>query len=163
MSPTGEVAATPALRLDAPDEHFAERVRASFARQRAMVLVGASLELVEIGRCTIRLPYREDLTQQHGYVHGGIVGMIADSAAGYAGMTLAAPEAGVLTVEYKLNLMAPAAGESVIARGRVVRPGRTLIITQADVAAVRGDEERHCATLLQTLMVVTGHTERDPD
>ena len=71
-----------ATRLRARDPHYAERVRASFARQRAMTLVGASIEAIDVGRCAIRLPYREDLTQQHGYVHGGIVGMIADSAAG---------------------------------------------------------------------------------
>ncbi len=160
MSP-GAAGAASGLR--AHDAHFAERVRASFARQRVMTLLGATVEAIDVGRCAIRLPYREDLTQQHGYVHGGIVGTIADSAAGYAGMTLAAADTGVLTVEYKLNLMAPASGEALVARGEVVRPGRTLIVTRADVFAVRGGEEHHCATLVQTLMVVTGRAERDPD
>jgi uncharacterized protein (TIGR00369 family) len=148
------------VRFDVPDAAYAERIRASFARQRIMALLGAEIAQVEPGSCTIRLPFREDLTQQHGYVHGGIVGTIADSAAGYAGMTLAAAGTSVLTVEYKLNLLAPAEGEALVARGRVVRPGRTLVITQADVATVRDGQEHHCATLLQTLMVVQAHQER---
>ena len=99
------------------DPHFAERVRASFTRQNAMTLIQASMPLIEHGRTDIHLPHWSGVEQQHGFVHGGVVGMIADSAAGYAAMTMVAPSASVLTVEYKMNLMAPADGEQLIARG----------------------------------------------
>ena len=117
------------------DPHFAERVRASFALQHAMTLIRATIPLIEHGRTEIHLPHWQGIEQQHGFVHGGVVGMIADSAAGYAAMTMVSPTASVLTVEYKMNLVAPADGEQLIARGKVVRPGRTLIVTQAEVEA----------------------------
>jgi hypothetical protein len=90
--------------------HFAERVRASFARQQAMALIGASMPVIEPGYTEIHLPHKPNITQQHGYIHGGVVGMIADSAAGYAASTLTGADTEVLTVEYKLNLLAPAEG-----------------------------------------------------
>ncbi len=148
MSPN----AAGAPRFEVPDGQFAERVRASFARQRAMALFGARMSEVGPGTCEIRLPYNPDLTQQHGYVHGGVVGAIADSAAGYAGMSLCPSGTDVLTVEYKLNLLSPAGGDVLIAKGRVVRAGRTLMVSSADVFSVEGGRERLCATLLQTLM-----------
>lgn len=141
------------------DPQFAERVRASFARQQAMALIGARLAAVEPGYAEIHLPYRPDLTQQHGYVHGGIVGMIADTAAGYAANTLTAAETGVLTVEYKLNLLAPADGQLLIAEGTVVRYGRTLIVTRADVFAVNHGRKTACALLQQTIIAVHGKKE----
>ena len=98
--------------------------------------------------------------QQHGFVHGGIVGMIADSAAGYAAMSILPADASVLTVEYKLNLVAPADGELLIARGKVVRPGRTLIVTQAEVYALKGGQEKLCALMQQTIMVMYGKAEK---
>jgi uncharacterized protein (TIGR00369 family) len=104
------------------DPHFAERVRESFDRQNVMRLIRATLPVVERGRTEIHLPHWEGIEQQHGFVHGGIVGTIADSAAGYAAMTVVPPSASVLTVEYKLNLVAPADGQRFIARGQVVRP-----------------------------------------
>ena len=103
----------------AQDPHFADRVRASFDRQQAMTLIGASLPVVEAGYTEIHLPYKPEVTQQHGFIHGGVVGMIADSAAGYAANTLTSAEASVLTVEYKLNLLAPADGQLLIAEGSV--------------------------------------------
>jgi len=142
------------------DPHFAERVRASFARQNAMALIQASLPVVEHGRTEIHLPHWSGVEQQHGFVHGGVVGMIADSAAGYAAMTMVSPAASVLTVEYKMNLVAPADGEQLIARGKVVRPGRTLIITQAEVFAVKDGQETLCALMQQTIMVMHGKTEK---
>ena len=142
------------------DAEIAERVRASFARQNAMRLIGASLELVEHGRTEIHLPHAPELEQQHGFIHGGVVGMIADSAAGYAAMSVAPAGASVLTVEYKMNLMAPAAGERLVARGAVVRPGRTLIVTQAEVFAIKGDKETLCALMQQTIMVMHGKEEK---
>ena len=142
------------------DPHFAERVQSSFAKQQAMDLIRATLPVVEPGRTEIHLPHWEGVEQQHGFVHGGVVGMIADSAAGYAAMTLVSPSASVLTVEYKMNLVAPADGEMLIARGKVVRPGRTLIVTQAEVFAVRDGKEHLCALMQQTIMVMHGKVEK---
>lgn len=142
------------------DPDFAERVRASFARQHAMSLIRAALPVVEPGRTEIHLPHWAGVEQQHGFVHGGVVGMIADSAAGYAAMTLISAAASVLTVEYKMNLVAPADGERLIARGMVVRPGRTLIVTRAEVFAVKGDKESLCALMQQTIMVMHGKMEK---
>lgn len=142
------------------DPHFAERVRASFALQSAMALIRATLPLVEHGRTEIHVPHWAGIEQQHGFVHGGVVGMIADSAAGYAAMTMVSPTASVLTVEYKLNLVAPADGEKLVARGRVVRPGRTLIVTQAEVFAVKDGAETLCALMQQTIMVMHGKPEK---
>ena len=142
------------------DPHFAERVRASFDRQNAMALIHASLPLVEHGRTEIHLPHWQGIEQQHGFVHGGVVGMIADSAAGYAAMTVVSPGASVLTVEYKMNLVAPADGDQLIARGEIVRPGRTLIVTQAEVFAVKDGTETLCALMQQTIMVMHGKVEK---
>lgn len=142
------------------DPHFAERVRASFERQNAMALIQASMPLIEHGRTEIHLPHWPGIEQQHGFVHGGVVGMIADSAAGYAAMTVVPASASVLTVEFKMNLMSPADGEQLIARGKVVRPGRTLIITQAEVFAVKDGRETLCALMQQTIMVMHGKTEK---
>ena len=142
------------------DSHFAERVRASFDRQNAMHLIQATLPIVEHGRTEIHLPHWQGVEQQHGFVHGGVVGMIADSAAGYAAMTTVSSAASVLTVEYKLNLVAPAEGEKLIARGQVVRPGRTLIVTRAEVFAVKGSQETLCALMQQKIMVMHGKEEK---
>ena len=143
----------------AQDPHFAERIRASFARQHAMTLIGASMAVVEPGYTEIHLPHKPEITQQHGYIHGGVVGMIADSAAGYAASTLTAAEAGVLTVEYKLNLLAPAEGQLLIAEGSVVRYGRTLIVTRAEVFAVSHGRKTLCALMQQTIITAHGKKE----
>jgi uncharacterized protein (TIGR00369 family) len=135
---------------------FEARVRGSFARQRAMALIGASMTVVVPGRVEIELPVRDDLGQQHGYVHGGVVGMIADSAGGYAAFTLMPADASVLTVEYKVNMLAPAEGDVLVARGEVLKPGRTLSIVRADVWARRGGSETRVAAMQQTLMVMHG-------
>ena len=142
------------------DSHFADRVRASFDRQNAMHLIQASLPVVEHGRAEIHLPHWPGVEQQHGFVHGGVVGMIADSAAGYAAMTMVPASASVLTVEYKMNLVAPADGEKLIARGQVVRPGRRLIVTRAEVVAVKDGRETLCALMQQTIMVMHGRGEK---
>jgi uncharacterized protein (TIGR00369 family) len=148
--------------MDYPPQNpdYETRVRDSFARQAAMRLVGARLAALSPGRCTIELPYRDELTQQHGYVHGGVVGMIADSAGGYAAFSLMPADASVLTVEYKLNLLAPAAGELLIARGEVLKPGRTLSIVRSDVFAVTQGREVRVAAMQQTLMVMQGMADR---
>jgi uncharacterized protein (TIGR00369 family) len=144
------------MSFAAPNPDFEQRVRDSFARQAAMDLIGARITGVAPGRCTIELPVRDDLTQQHRFVHGGIVGMIADSAGGYAAFTLMPADASVLTVEYKLNMLAPAQGERLIARGEVLKPGRTLSVTRADVWALEGGRETRVASMQQTLMVMHG-------
>jgi len=145
------------------DPHFADRVRASFARQAAMALIRAEIPVVGPGYTEIHVPHWAGIEQQHGYVHGGVVGMIADSAAGYAAMTVVAASASVLTVEYKMNLMAPADGDKLIARGRVVRAGRTLIVTRSEVFAVQGGKETQCALMQQTIMVMPGKAEKETD
>lgn len=143
----------------APNPDFAARVRDSFARQAAMQLIGAEMTAVAPGRCTIELPVRDDLGQQHGFVHGGVVGMIADSAGGYAAFTLMPVDASVLTVEYKINMLAPAQGERLIARGEVLKPGRKLSIVRADVYARSGSTETLIAAMQQTLMVMHGMSD----
>jgi uncharacterized protein (TIGR00369 family) len=143
-----------------PDPHFADRVRASFDKQNAMRLIQATLPVIELGRTELHLPRWQGVEQQHGFVHGGVVGMIGDSAAGYAAMTVVPAGASVLSVEYKMNFLAPADGEKLIARGQVIRPGRTLIVTKAEVFAVKGDQETLCALMQQTIMVMHGKAER---
>jgi uncharacterized protein (TIGR00369 family) len=152
--PDGRVERTP------PDPDFERRVRESFDRQGAMRLIGARLGRLGPGFCSVLLPYREDLTQQHGYVHAGIVSAIADSAGGYAGFTLFPADASVLTVEYKLNLVAPAMGERLVAEAEVVKPGRTLAITRGEVYAERQGKRTLCAIMQQTLMVMAGKPDR---
>ncbi len=145
--------------FDVPDPRFERRVRDSFARQGIMTHIGADLTVVEPGRCEIRLGYGEHLSQQHGFFHGGVVSTIADSAGGFAAFTLMPADVGVLTVEYKLNLTAPARGELLIAVGEVVRPGRTLTVTRAEVFAVEDGHRRSCALMQQTMMCITGRPD----
>lgn len=132
------------------------RVAASFARQSVMATIGARLLRVAPGEVEIVLPVDARLSQQHGFVHAGIVATIADSAAGYAALSLMRPGAGVLTTEFKINLLAPAGGDELIARGRVVKAGRTLSLALAEVHARKGGEEKLCAMLTATLMSVEG-------
>lgn len=111
---------------------------------------------VEPGRVEIALPYRPELSQQHGFFHAGIISTVADSAGGYAGFTLFAPDAGVLTVEFKINLIAPADGDTAIATGEVIRSGRTLTVCRIDAFVEKLGKRTHCATGIQTLMSVVG-------
>ncbi len=142
------------------DPDFAGRVHASFLNQPAMTLIGATMQVIEAGYTEIHLPYKPEVTQQHGYIHGGVVGMIADSAAGYAANTLTSADTGVLTVEYKMNLLAPADGQLLIAEGSVVRYGRTLIVTKAEVFAVKDGKKTLCALMQQTIMALHGKKEK---
>jgi uncharacterized protein (TIGR00369 family) len=144
------------MQFTSPNPAFAARVRDSFARQAAMRLIGSALTEVAPGRVTIVLPVRDELTQQHKFVHGGVVGMIADSAGGYAAFTLMPADASVLTVEYKINMLAPATGETLVARGEVLKPGRTISVVRADVFGVTAGKEKLVATMQQTLMVMHG-------
>lgn len=144
------------------DPEFTARVRASFARQQVMATLGATLTRVDAGEVEITLPYRPDLTQQHGFLHAGIVTTIADSACGYAALSLMAPAAAVLTVEYKVNLLAPAQGERFVARARVLRPGRALTVCEADVVALNGDAEKPVARMLATMMALLDRPDLPP-
>ena len=118
--------------------------------------LGAVLDSVAPGRVQISMPFRPELSQQHGFFHAGMIATIADSAGGYAGFTLFPADAGVLTVEFKLNLMAAADGERALAVGEVIRSGRTLTICRIDAFVDKGGKRTHCATGLQTLMSVVG-------
>lgn len=138
------------------DPGFEQRTRASFARQGAMAHLGAVLGRVEAGRVEISMPFRPELSQQHGFFHAGMIATIADSAGGYAGFTLFPAEAGVLTVEFKLNLLAAADGELAIARGEVIRSGRTLTVCRIDAFVEKQGKRTHCATGTQTLMCLVG-------
>jgi uncharacterized protein (TIGR00369 family) len=138
------------------DPGYAERVRASFARQAAMRTIGASLEVVAPGRVVIALPWAEPLTQQHGFLHAGMVATALDSACGYAGFSLMPDDAAVLTIEYKINLLAPAQGERFRMEGVVVKPGRTVTVTEGRAYAVEGGREKLIATMNCTLMAVVG-------
>jgi uncharacterized protein (TIGR00369 family) len=142
------------------DPDYATRVRQSFARQAAMRLIGARLVELRPGYCSIELACRDELTQQHGYIHAGMVSAIVDSAGGYAGFTLFPADSDVLTVEFKVNLLAPAAGDRLIAIGEVVKPGRTLVITRGEVHAEKAGARTLCAIMQQTLMVMGAQPKR---
>jgi uncharacterized protein (TIGR00369 family) len=144
----------PDFKVKDPD--FEARVRTSFASQGIMDHIGAELRKIEPGYCEIELPYSDAVSQQHGFFHGGVIGTIADSAGGYAAFSLMDADDEVLTVEYKLNLMALALGERLIARGRVLRPGKTLTVCRAEVAVLKDGKETACAAMQQTMMRIVG-------
>ena len=137
----------------------AARIRASFAKQGLMRTLGAELGAISPGAVEIILLPDPAITQQHGFVHGGAVSAIADTAAGYAALSLMPVGTGVLTTEFKINLVAPAAGKRIIARGRVVKPGRTLTLTQADVFAEDDGQEKLIALLTATIMSIRGRED----
>ncbi len=134
------------------DPSFAEKIRQSFARQSVMNLIGAELTKVEPGVIEVTLPYRSELTQQHGYVHAGIITTIADSACGYAAYSLMPANSEVLSVEFKVNLLRPARGEMFLARADVIKAGRTLTVVRADVFALSSNTRELIATMQATIM-----------
>lgn len=141
------------MTYPASNPRFADDIKQSFAQQAIMRLIGAELSLIKPGIVEISLPYRADLTQQHGYMHGGIVTTIADSAAGYAAYSLMPAGAGVLSIEFKVNLLRPAQGKSFLARAEVIKPGRTLTVARADVFGVAESGDRELvATMLATII-----------
>jgi uncharacterized protein (TIGR00369 family) len=137
----------------------AERVRASFARQGAMALIGATIVDLAPGYCALALVPRPEVAQQHGYVHAGIVATLVDSAGGYAGFTEFPDDASVLSVEFKLNLLAPAKGDRLLAEGHVVKAGRSLVVTRGEVYAEEAGGRTLIAIMQQTLMVMRGKSE----
>jgi uncharacterized protein (TIGR00369 family) len=134
---------------------FAEEVAQSFNRQTVMSLIGAELMRVEPGVVEITLPYRTDLAQQHGYLHAGIVTTIADSACGYAAYSLMPPNSEVLSVEFKVNLLRPAKGQTFTASAEVVKSGKTLTVVRADVFAIDADRRDLIATMLGTMICLS--------
>lgn len=141
-------------KIPAKDPRYVEKVHESFIRQGLMGHLGADLIHVGEGNAEIRVKFRPELSQQHGYFHAGVTGAIADSASGYAAYSLMPPGSNVLTVEYKLNLVAPAQGDWLIARASVIRAGRTLVICRADVFVTRDSLETLCASSLSTIMAL---------
>lgn len=141
------------------DPAFEARIRDSFAKQGLMNTLGASIISVSPGAVELALVPRPANSQQHGFVHGGAVASLADSAAGYAALSLMPPGAGVLTVEFKINFVAPAMGDRLMARGRVVKAGRTITLAQTDVMAEANGRERLVAVLTATLMTIEGRDE----
>ena len=139
--------------MDAPNPSFAQDVERSFARQAIMNLIGAKLSLIEPGVIEITLPYRADLTQQRGFLHAGLVTTIADSACGYAAYSLMPAGSEVLSVEFKVNLLRPAQGESFVARAEVIKAGRTLTVVRADVFGIDGNGKRELVATMQGTMI----------
>ena len=137
------------------------RVRDSFARQRFMETLGASVESVGDGTVVLRLPVRDALTQQHGFMHAGAIATLADSACGYAALTKMPPDAAVLSIEFKVNMLAPAVGEALVARAEVIRAGRTVMVCRSDVYAVTGGGEKLVAAMQGTMMVVRDEKLKD--
>jgi len=143
-------------RFEPKDPDFAARVQASFDRQAAMKTLGATLASVEAGRVVIELPWAQPLTQQHGFLHAGMVATALDSACGYAGFSLMPADAAVLTIEYKINLLAPAKGQHFRMEGLVIKPGRTVTVTEGKAFAIDEGKEKLIATMGCTLMAVFG-------
>lgn len=142
--------------FQAQDPNFAERVRESFSRQTAMTTLGATLAEVAPGRVAIELPWAAHLTQQHGFLHAGMVATALDSACGYAGFSLMPAEAAVLTIEFKINLLAPAQGQRFRMVGTVIKPGRTVTVAEGHAYALQDGREKLVATMGCTLMTVLG-------
>lgn len=139
------------MNFEPKDENFVNKVRESFEKQEVMKLIGAELTRVEAGFIEIKLPYRKDLTQQNGFLHAGITTTIADSACGYAAFSLMPENRGVLSVEFKVNLLSPAIGEFFLAEARVLRAGKNLSVVQGDVFAVSGENRKQIAVMLATM------------
>jgi uncharacterized protein (TIGR00369 family) len=145
-------------KFEPQDQYYESRVRESFARQQVMHTLGASLTLVKPGVVEIELPYRADLTQQHGFIHAGVVASVLDSACGYAAYSLMPADAAVLSIEFKVNLLAPAKGESIKARAEVKRAGRNVTVCVADAFAIADGQSKIVATMLATMMSILGRT-----
>jgi uncharacterized protein (TIGR00369 family) len=144
------------LTVDLDEAAFMQRIRTSFAKQGLMGTLGASLVSIARGRVEIAIRPAPAISQQHGFVHAGAVSAIADTAAGYAALSLMPLDRGVLTTEFKINLVAPAVGDLVVARGRVVKAGRTLTLTQTDVFTINGGTEKLIALMTATMMTIEG-------
>jgi len=139
-------------------EDYEQRVRTSFSKQQVMSLIGAELVKVVPGEVEIHVPFRSDLVQQHGFLHAGIMTTIVDSACGYAAFTLMPAQAEVLTIEYKVNFLAPASGARFVAQGKVLKPGRIITVCTGEVFALSVDKVKLVATMNATMMTVEGRS-----
>ena len=139
-----------------PDVNFRERVTESFSRQNAMRTIGAALTSVEYGVVEIEMPFRADLTQQHGFLHAGILSAALDSACGYAALSVMPEEAAVLTIEFKINLLSPGRGDRFLFRGEVTKPGSTIIVSDGRGYAISDGPAKLIASMTGTMMVVRG-------
>lgn len=144
--------------MTALSEKNEARCRASFARQQAMATIGASVRSVAAGDVELEMPFSEKLTQQHGFIHAGVITMLADTACGFAALSLMPDDAAVLTTEFKINLLSPAKGERFVARGRVVRPGKTLMVCLGEVFAEGAGGRKQVALMTASMMVVETST-----
>lgn len=140
-------------------EFFERRTRDSFAAQPAMQTIGATLAEVGEGRVVIEMPYDAKLTQQHGFLHGGIVSAGLDSACGFAALTMLPPDSGILTIEFKINLLAPAKGDTFRFEGNVTKPGRTITVTDGVAWAMAGGATKRIATMTATMMTIVGRDD----
>lgn len=138
---------------------FKKTIHDTFEKQQFLNFIGAKISVIEHGYCEMILPYRDELTQQNKFFHAGIVGTLADNAAGMAGFSTMEEGSSVLSVEYKVNLLAPAKGDLLIARAKVIKAGRTLTVCTADIFAKTGEEEKLCATATVTLMALKNYTK----
>jgi len=144
--------------MPALDPKAEARCRASFARQQAMTTIGATVETIAAGEVELAMPFSEKLTQQHGFIHGGVVTMLCDTACGFAALSLMPEDAAVLTTEFKINLLAPAQGERFIASGRVVRPGKRLMVCLGEVFAEAAGTRKQIALMTASMMVIEAST-----
>ncbi len=144
------------MMIEGSDTGFEARVRASFARQKAMETLGATISRVARGEVELTMPFQDALTQQHGFLHAGIVSAALDSACGYAAFTMMVPDAAVMTIEFKSNFLASASGDSFRFVGRVVKAGRTITVCEGHAWARSGAGEKLIATMTATLMAITG-------
>ena len=146
--------------FNSPNPNYEKQIKTGFAQQTVMKTVGAQLKRIAPGQVEIELDFREDLTQQHGYLHAGIVTIIADSACGFAAYSLMPENPGVLTVEYKVNFISPARGEKFIATVRVIKPGRTLTVCVGEVLAIGGEAKQTIAVIQATMMRLAGEDKK---
>lgn len=144
------------MRTISPDTE--RRCRESFARQQAMTTIGATVETMQSGEVVLAMPFSEKLTQQHGFIHAGVIAMLADNACGFAAFSLMPEDAAVLTTEFKMNLLSPAKGERFLAHGRVVRAGKTLMVCLGEVFAEEDGRRKQVALMTATMMVVDSST-----
>ena len=147
----------PSFRIQNP--LFESEIRQSFANQSFMTSIGAELMGVSAGSVKIALPFRDDLLQHHGYLHGAVIAAIVDTACGYSALTLMPQDSTVLTVEYKVNFMSPAEGDRIVARGQVVKPGRNLTVCSGEAVTMAGGSEKVVAVLMATMVRVTGRSQ----
>lgn len=139
-----------------PNSNFRQRVEESFARQKVMHTLGATLANVEYGVVEIEMPFSADLTQQHGFLHAGIVSTVLDSACGFAALSVMPEDAAVLTIEFKINLLSPGRGERFLFRGEVTKPGNTIVVSDGRAFAISDGPARMIASMTGTLMTIRG-------